>query len=59
VENNSRKGLWNGRPTDMFPAQPLESRLPAATYDALLAEDCGLSAGILSTTRAIYKRISG
>ena len=56
VENNSRTGRWYGRPTDMLPAQPLESCLPAATYDALLAEDCGLSAGILSTTRAFDKR---
>lgn len=52
------KAVGTAAPPICFRPQPLESRLPAATYDALLAEGCGLSAGILSTTRAIYKRIS-
>lgn len=52
------KAVGTAAPPICFRPQPLESRLPAATYDALLAEDCGLSAGILSTTRAIYKRVS-
>jgi hypothetical protein len=48
-----------GGPFTRLVFRPKSHKLPSlkATYDALMTEDCGLSAGILSAHAEIYNRI--